>query len=66
MADEELTPDEIEQRALGPKRITGDEGTVEERPIQELIDADRYKASREATSAPFGIRFGRMKFPGTQ
>jgi hypothetical protein len=52
--------------AQNPIRIRTDEGTVEERPIDDLIKADRYLASKQAQSAsPFGLRIARMQPPGT-
>lgn len=60
-----MTIDEesIEEAATAPKRVTGDEGTVEERPIQELIEADRY--NKGTGSPPFGMRQSKIRYPGT-
>lgn len=49
-----------------PKRTRTDEGTVEERPIDELIAADRYAKASEAQGAvPYGLRIAKTKPPGT-
>lgn len=65
MADE-ITAEEVADAAKTPKRVTGDEGTVEERSVQELIDADRFACAKEAaTAVPYGLRIARIRFPGT-
>ncbi|HUV70913.1 MAG TPA: hypothetical protein VMW15_14730 [Terracidiphilus sp.] len=59
MSDE--IKDQIEETALGPKRVRGDEGEVEAMPIAEQILADRYLASKTATGkAHFGLRFRKI------
>lgn len=60
-----IESEDISNAAKGPKRVTGDEGTVEERPISELIEADRYEEQKEVTGVPFGMRIARLRFPGT-
>lgn len=60
-----MDADEIDELAAAPRRTTGDEGTVEERSVQELIDADRYKAAKKAERAPWGLRFARIRKGGT-
>ena len=57
---------DIRTQANNPKRIRTDEGTVEERTIDELIKADRYLKTGDAQSAaPYGLRVARSKPPGT-
>lgn len=57
---------DIRTVANNPKRIRTDEGTVEERSIDDLIKADRYLKAQEAVDAvPWGLRVARMKPPGT-
>lgn len=55
----------IEEQALAPKRVRTDEGTVEERPISELIEADRYNKAAAATAVPWGLKIARVKPGGT-
>lgn len=62
---EDITSEDIVDAALGPKRITGDEGTVEERGIDEVIKADKYNESKQATKPPYGMRCAKIRFPGT-
>lgn len=62
---EEISPDDIVEAAKAPKRVTGDEGTVEERSVEEMIEADRYEKAQDATSPPFGMRMAKIRYPGT-
>lgn len=67
MADNnEITAEDIADLGKTPKRVTGDEGTVEERSVKELIEADRYACSKTgAAGVPYGLRIARIRFPGT-
>ena len=59
-----ITAENMVDTAKSPKRVTTDEGTVEERSIHELIAADQHQASKEAPDAPLhGLRISRAK-PG--
>lgn len=60
-----ITPEEIEELATAPKRTQGDEGSIEEKPIDEVIKADQYIAAKAAAGPPYGIRVARFKYPGT-
>lgn len=52
---------QLQEIALGPQRTTTEEGTVEERPIKDLIDADKYLLQKQASdSPPWGIRMARV------
>lgn len=63
MAD--LSP-EIEQTAKDPARVTVDGNTVQDRPVSEQIEADRYLASKEATKRKKrGLQFDKTSPPGT-
>ena len=62
---DEITTSELNDLATGPERITGDEGTVKERPLQETIDGDRYIASKGITGPPYGLRIAKIRFPGS-
>ena len=53
----------IERMAESPKRVTGDEGTVEERTIPELIAADKYEENKKLKRNPFKVT--QVEFPGT-
>lgn len=62
MAD--LTP-EIETNAGGPKRASGDAGSVEAHSLTEQIEADRYLKSQEAATKPKrGLLFGKFRTQG--
>lgn len=65
MSDPDISA-EIKSAALAnTKRIVGDELTVDERSIEELIMADEYVSSVEAiTKKKLPIRIGRFKAPG--
>lgn len=54
---------DIAASVASPKRVRTVEGTVEERPIQEVIDADRYLAAKCAgnQNAPWGVRMARTR-----
>jgi len=55
---------DIEALGQTPKRVRTEEGTVEERSVQELIDADRYAKTKTAVDAvPWGMRIARSKPP---
>jgi len=59
---------DIIDAANSPARVRTVEGTVEERPIPELIKADQYaatKAAAQAGAVPWGIRCARIRPPST-
>jgi hypothetical protein len=60
-----IEPEDIEELGTAPKKIVGDEGSVEERPIKELVEADRYAAGKRATGPPYGMRISKIEKPGT-
>jgi hypothetical protein len=56
---------QIEQAADDPQLITVDGTTVQSRPIPELIEADKYLASkRAATARKPGFRLFKLTPPG--
>lgn len=58
--------DTIKQNAKGPAKASGDAGAVEQHPLPDLIDADRYLASKEAAKQKQrGLRFNKLVPPGT-
>ena len=55
----------IETAAGGPAKVTGDSGSVEQQPILDLIEADRYlKGNTGVTKKWHGIRVAKLKPPG--
>lgn len=57
--------DTIETNAEGPKRVTGDTGSVEQHSLQDQIAADRYlKGDEGAEKAHRGLRFTKLVMPG--
>tara|TARA_Y100000310_G_scaffold278675_1_gene297257 strand:- start:438 stop:632 length:195 start_codon:yes stop_codon:yes gene_type:complete len=59
-----ISNDDIEDAGKGPKEVQTDEGTVKERPIDDLIKADQHSQNKQATSQPLhGLKVSRFK-PG--
>ena len=57
---------QIRDNAAGPKKATGDSGSVEQHPLTEQIAADRYLASKKAAqSKRLGIRLTKLVPPGS-
>lgn len=46
--EEHNLSDAIAQNAAGPAKASGDEGSVEQYSLSEMIEADRYLASKNA------------------
>lgn len=58
--------DAIEQNASGPKRASGDAGSVEQHSIIEQIAADKHLASKKAVkSKGLGIKLTKLSPGGT-
>lgn len=58
---------EIRENAGGPKRARGDSGEIEQHPLPDQIEADRYLASKQAARARgMGIRVGKLIPPGAE
>jgi len=56
----------IEQNAAGPKRVTGDAGSVEQHSLKDQIDADRYLAAKKAAAGKgLGIKLTKISPGGT-
>lgn len=57
----------LETLATSPQRVRNDEGTVEERPLPQVIEMDRYLKSQDATDGgvPYGLRIARTTPRGT-
>ena len=59
--------DDIATSAQSPKRVRGDEGEVEQQPLSELIEADRYLKSDGAAAAPHrAVHFAKLVASGSQ
>ena len=58
--------DTIRQNAEGPKRAKGDAGEVEQHPLKDQIEADRYLGAKEAAASKHrGLKFNKLVPPGT-
>jgi hypothetical protein len=59
-----ITDAELQELATAPKRTTTDEGTVEERPISEVIEGQNKLQANDLGDVPLhGLRVSRCK-PG--
>ena len=57
---------QIRDNAAGPKKATGDSGSVEQHSLNDQITADRYLASKKAAkSKGLGIRLSKLVPPGS-
>lgn len=54
---------DIEALAKTPRKTVTDEGTIVERSVQELLDADRGNKAKGANVVPWGLRVARTQ-PG--
>jgi hypothetical protein len=50
----------IRENAAGPKRASGDAGSVEQHSLTEQIEADRYLASKQAAKKGLGIKMTKV------
>ena len=58
--------DAILENALGPKKVSGDAGSVEQHSLQDQIAAERFLESKKATRKPgLGIRLTKLSPDGT-
>ena len=57
--------DAILENALGPKKVTGDAGSVEQHSLQDQIAAERFLASKKATRQGLGLRLVKLQPDGT-
>ena len=56
---------QIRDNAAGPKKATGDSGSVEQHSLNDQIAADKYLASKKATKAKgLGLRVSKLVPPG--
>jgi hypothetical protein len=57
---------QIRDNAAGPKKATGDSGSVEQHSLNDQIAADKYLASKKAArSRGLGIRMSKLVPPGS-
>jgi len=64
MADD--LADTIEENAAGPKKASGDSGSVEQHPLADQIEADKYLAAKKAArSKGLGIKLTKIAPGGT-
>ena len=57
--------DRIRESAAGPKRAKGDSAEMEQHPLRDLIEADRYLSSKQAARATgLGVRRSKLVPPG--
>ena len=55
----------IRESASGPKRASGDSGSVEQHPLKDQIAADKHLASKQAAASKgLGIRRVKLSPPG--
>ena len=56
----------IRENAAGPKRASGDSGSVEQHSLSDQIAADKYLASKQAAYGKgLGVRTVKLSPPGT-
>lgn len=55
----------IRENAAGPAKASGDAGSMEQHKLPDQIAADKYLASKDATTGRrFPLRFARVRPPG--
>ena len=65
-ASDKTIRDAIRENALGPKKVTGDAGSVEQHSLKDQIEAEKFLASKEASRRPgLGIRLTKIVPDGT-
>ncbi|MBN2445648.1 MAG: hypothetical protein JXO22_02910 [Phycisphaerae bacterium] len=58
--------DAIVENATGPRKATGDEGSIEQHSLQDQIAADWHVKGTNAAKKPArGLRFTKLIMPGT-
>ena len=56
----------IQENAAGPRRASGDSGSVEQHSIADQIAADRYLQSKKVSRAKgLGVKFAKLSPGGT-
>ena len=54
----------IRNNAGGPRRARGDSGEMEQHPLREQIEADRYLNSKQAVRNGLGVKRSKLVPPG--
>jgi len=66
MGGENDLEQKILENAKAPAKATGDSGSVEQHPLKDQIEADRYLAAKKAAKTKrAGLRFAKLIPPGT-
>jgi len=56
----------IHENAVGPRKATGDSGSIEQHPIDDQIAADKYLESKKASRARgLGVKLAKISPGGT-
>jgi len=56
----------IAQNAAGPRKVSGDSGSVEQHSLQDQIAADKYLESKKASRAKgLGVKLAKISPGGT-
>ena len=59
--------DTIQDNAAGPRKATGDSGSVEQHPLRDQVEADRYLNSKKAARARgLGVKVTKLVPPGAE
>jgi len=55
----------VEENALGPRKASGDSGSVEQHPLKDQIEAARFEGAQSAAGKNhLGLRFIKLDPPG--
>lgn len=54
----------INTNAQGPKKVTGDQGSVETHSVKDQIEADRYEQANKAAKSGPGMRYRKFRGRG--
>lgn len=61
-----LSDEELDELAKAPLRTRTDEGSVQERSVDELLKLKNYQEAAAAQAGPpYGMKIAKLKFPGT-
>jgi len=59
--------DTIQDNAAGPRKASGDSGSVEQHPLRDQVEADRYLSSKKAArSKGLGVKVSKLVPPGAE
>ncbi len=59
--------DPVRQAAQSPKKASDDAGSMEQHPLTEQIEADRYLASKAAAKKNgLGVKFAKLSPPSAE